>query len=229
MKRFGFTLAEVLITLGVIGIVAAMTLPALVHNYQEQEYVTRLKKSVSALEQAKIRAMEQNAIEFNWMIGGGIYEQAQHEKFANYFKPYFKVLKDCATPSNHNTLCFGNYDNYKIYCVDRKTHSTQYGQNTWRGFVTNDGVSYFFYVARSMVIIDVNTPYKAPNSLGHDVFVFHFDKKGKLIAGWGTENVNTLEECKTVGNTCGQWVLLYENQAYRRCPDKVEYGGKTKC
>ncbi len=227
MKRFGFTLAEVLITLGVIGIVAAMTLPALVHNYQEQEYVTRLKKSVSALEQAKIRAMDENNLDFQYMGYGGVYIQSEQEKFANYFKPYFNVLRDCATPSNNNTLCIGN--NRDFYQINRKTKANQYADNTFRGFVSADGVSYFFYVARSLVIIDVNTPNKAPNSLGHDVFVFHFDKKGKLTAGWGTENVNTLEECKTVGNTCGQWVLLYENQSYRRCPDKVEYGGKTKC
>lgn len=79
MKRFGFTLAEVLITLGVIGIVAAMTLPALVHNYQEQEYVTRLKKSVSALEQAKIRAMDENNLDFQYMGYGGVYIQSEQE------------------------------------------------------------------------------------------------------------------------------------------------------
>ena len=39
-----FTLAEVLITLGIIGIVAAMTMPSLIQNYQEKATVTRVKK-----------------------------------------------------------------------------------------------------------------------------------------------------------------------------------------
>ena len=48
-KRVAFTLAEVLITLGIIGVVAAMTLPTLISNYQKRVYVTQLKKSVSVL------------------------------------------------------------------------------------------------------------------------------------------------------------------------------------
>ena len=45
----GFTLAEVLITLGIIGIVAAMTLPTLVNNYKKQIYVVGLKKAYNNL------------------------------------------------------------------------------------------------------------------------------------------------------------------------------------
>lgn len=52
MKRKAFTLAEVLITLGVIGIVAAMTLPVLTKKYQEKILVTQLKRSYSDLENA---------------------------------------------------------------------------------------------------------------------------------------------------------------------------------
>ena len=50
-KRFAFTLAEVLITLGIIGVVAAMTMPSLIANYQKKVWVNQLKKSVSVLEQ----------------------------------------------------------------------------------------------------------------------------------------------------------------------------------
>ena len=45
MKRIGFTLAEVLITLGIIGVVAAITLPALIQKQQEKILVNQLKKS----------------------------------------------------------------------------------------------------------------------------------------------------------------------------------------
>lgn len=51
MKK-GFTLAEVLITLGIIGVVAALTLPVLFQNYQEQEIVAKAKKDYSLLAQA---------------------------------------------------------------------------------------------------------------------------------------------------------------------------------
>ena len=46
-KKAAFTLAEVLITLGIIGVVAALTLPTLIQNHQKQVYVTQLKKAYS--------------------------------------------------------------------------------------------------------------------------------------------------------------------------------------
>lgn len=51
-KRFGFTLAEVLITLGIIGVVAAMTIPTLMNSTGQQEFKTGFKKIVSTLNQA---------------------------------------------------------------------------------------------------------------------------------------------------------------------------------
>ena len=48
LKKCAFTLAEVLITLGIIGVVAAMTLPTLIQNHQKQTYVNGLKKAISA-------------------------------------------------------------------------------------------------------------------------------------------------------------------------------------
>lgn len=52
MKHKGFTLAEVLITLGIIGVVAAMTLPGLIQNYQKKVTATKLKKFYSTMNQA---------------------------------------------------------------------------------------------------------------------------------------------------------------------------------
>ena len=49
-RKLAFTLAEVLITLGIIGVVVAMTLPTLIANYQKQVYVNQLKRTVSVLD-----------------------------------------------------------------------------------------------------------------------------------------------------------------------------------
>ena len=52
MKKLGFTLAEVLITLVIIGVIAAMTVPTLMNNTQGQENKTAFKKAISSLNQA---------------------------------------------------------------------------------------------------------------------------------------------------------------------------------
>ena len=52
MKKLGFTLAEVLITLGIIGVVAAMTIPTLLSQTNSQEYKTAFKKAIASLNQA---------------------------------------------------------------------------------------------------------------------------------------------------------------------------------
>ena len=50
-KRFGFTLAEVLITLGIIGVVAAMTIPTLISNTNGAKFRSQFKKTLSTLNQ----------------------------------------------------------------------------------------------------------------------------------------------------------------------------------
>ena len=58
-KRFGFTLAEVLITLGIIGVVAAMTIPTLIANTNGQKFRSQFKKTLSTLNQAALMSQEQ--------------------------------------------------------------------------------------------------------------------------------------------------------------------------
>ena len=58
-KRFGFTLAEVLITLGIIGVVAAMTIPTLIANTNGAKFRSQFKKSISTLNQAGLMAQAQ--------------------------------------------------------------------------------------------------------------------------------------------------------------------------
>lgn len=72
MKK-GFTLAEVLITLGIIGVVAAMTMPSLIQNYRKKEATTRIKKFYSMMSQAvllqqTITENQQNGLEKQKMV-----------------------------------------------------------------------------------------------------------------------------------------------------------------
>ena len=63
-KRFGFTLAEVLITLGIIGVVAAMTIPTLISNTNGAKFRSQFKKTLSTLNQAGLMAQAQYDFDF---------------------------------------------------------------------------------------------------------------------------------------------------------------------
>ena len=65
MKK-GFTLAEVLITLGIIGVVAAMTMPSLIQNYRKKEATTRIKKFYSMMSQAVLLSTNDNGEPTEW-------------------------------------------------------------------------------------------------------------------------------------------------------------------
>lgn len=64
-KRFGFTLAEVLITLGIIGVVAAMTIPTLVQNTNSVKFISQYKKTLATLSQAGLMALAHHDIDYS--------------------------------------------------------------------------------------------------------------------------------------------------------------------
>ena len=66
----GFTLAEVLITLGIIGVVAAMTMPTLINSTQGAQYKTAFKKSLTVLSQAVVMNIALNDYDLSQVVQG---------------------------------------------------------------------------------------------------------------------------------------------------------------
>ncbi|MBP3923905.1 type II secretion system protein, partial [bacterium] len=104
VKATAFTLAEVLITLGIIGIVAAMTLPALVQHYRKVEYSARLKKFYSSMNQAILLSEVNNGSPSDWNKVYSIYDddgnfdynangEHTYNLFMKYLAPYIKYTK----------------------------------------------------------------------------------------------------------------------------------------
>lgn len=91
-----FTLAEVLVTLGIIGVVSAMTVPTLMQNHQRKVFVTQLHKVYNEFQQAATAQIaERNAIN---LMEAGVRSDAAMRTF---LKNQFNVVKDCTgTPSN---------------------------------------------------------------------------------------------------------------------------------
>lgn len=105
MEKFkAFTLAEVLVTLGIIGVVSAMTVPTLMQNYQRQSYVTQLHKIYNEFGQAAERYKADNnlvSIREGRIIGNA-------DELNAFLKRYFKVVKDCGGRywSSASNACF---------------------------------------------------------------------------------------------------------------------------
>lgn len=90
-RNEGFTLAEVLITLGIIGVVAAMTMPTLVTNYKLKEYSVRLKRFYSTMQNAIALSEIDNEPAEYWDYPSGKPKSAE-EFWNKYFAPYFKTV-----------------------------------------------------------------------------------------------------------------------------------------
>ncbi len=103
VSRFGFTLAEVLVTLGIIGVVSAMTVPTLMQNHQRKTYVTQLHKSYNELSQALLQYQtDKNAVN---LTEAGLTTTAAIQSFV---KNYYKIVSECDTMTSP---CFA--DSYK--------------------------------------------------------------------------------------------------------------------
>ena len=88
-----FTLAEVLITLGIIGVVAALTIANLIQNYREKTTVTQVVKAYSTLSQAFEQAIEDNGTVDTWCTKDDLYNDCSI-KISNVMKPYLKIEKN---------------------------------------------------------------------------------------------------------------------------------------
>lgn len=189
-KHLGFTLAEVLITLGIIGVVAALTLPTLISKYQKQVYYNQFLKAVSVLENA-------GKLYINDYCGGdasncyfGIYSSygTPNPDFYKDFSKYFKVIKEFNS-TNYEDVCSG-YTKLPISqnldgsnrdfnaCTDAYSYSGINPGGNY-GFITVDGMMFNLWstlVPADGGLVDINGPDKGPNIFGRDVFNFIFFK-----------------------------------------------------
>lgn len=174
----GFTLAEVLITLGIIGVVAAMTLPVLSTKIRNNELETGFKKAYTSLSQAMSL--------INYEMGGHLDEDEYHitRTFKKVLSEKFKGI-DCDKSSNINCVHPDDmpYKNFNGKSIARKTWFDD-GQ-----FITPDGMLFMIQNSAMTVngqdnilaiTVDVNGINKNPNRWGQDLFTFQF-VKGKLV------------------------------------------------
>ena len=167
LKSAAFTLAEVLITLGIIGVVAAMTMPSLITNYQKKQTVTQLKKAYTELSQVIKSAEQENGMIETWDVSSMLKGQEGADRFANEFLiPYIKVIKKCFPSTSE---CWAD----DVYNLNGVKYSYLGNRAEFNSFVTVSGYSVYYWLngdgTGGWLWVDLNGPRK-PNIIGKDVF-----------------------------------------------------------
>lgn len=131
-KQFAFTLAEVLITLGIIGVVAALTMPTLTANYKNKILINQSKNSYSKLSNALILSKEQNGFDSFGDLFGPNYT---NDEIIQELSKSLQMTKICKVGQGG---CWNwKTKNYSKLYKDGKT--VYYNYNTTSTAVLNDG------------------------------------------------------------------------------------------
>lgn len=207
MKNKGFTLAEVLITLGIIGVVAAITLPTLIANYQKKTWVEGLKVGISIFEQGFKQAMADDGVDditdtTLWKNCGDIPDDIPYnssewrDKCQPELSKYFKGIKFESVPDmmtlGDNTNIITNtetcrklvgktnkwyYLNDKSKCRGWKNIAVTLA-NGMRADISL-GIDHGYYTG-FITALDVNGG-KGPNTWGRDTFYLDILHDGRVV------------------------------------------------
>jgi len=223
-----FTLAEVLLTLAIIGIVAALTIPAVITKVTKDQYVVALRKAYNTLKAVERKAVQEHGEIKNWNTATSSNQDAQ-QFFDTYFKPYFDIIKEC---KDRDDSCFADGPYTRLDKTGTWSSLDNLNNPSVIRIMTSDGISFSFTgsaedtelarVARFWV--DVNGR-KGPNIIGRDLFGFSlFSKIG--IKPHGGYDVDTGEpyapklieaNCNTKtgsGHTCAVKILAEGVMSY---------------
>ncbi len=252
LKRAAFTLAEVLITLAVIGIVAALTIPSLVQSYKERQYVSQLKKTYSVLQNAFQMAIAEHGTLDQWGLsrtvtgtdedGNNILDYSSAQLIFSYIEPYLNIVSyDLMNKST------------RLYSLDGRYRETtpavpsEDNKDLPSGGTLSDG-SYFLIGWISSANCSwwgdkcgdfwIYLPDKKMQ-LGVTQFNFYLTKNGLFPRGYTNDPEYTFEadcdinnkagkssDCQ--GRGCAAWVLYQGNMNYLHCDD-LSWSGKKKC
>lgn len=215
-KSYAFTLAEVLITLGIIGIVAAILLPNVVGMYKRKVYSNMLKKNFVEINHA-FEQLESDGIDFVTMLYDGEYNKFIEE----FFFPKFSGAKLFPEAYFGNSMCGGPTSQAQYLwrgSNKQKVTSGAFSSTPVKSVQTNSGacISIWEYWNKPYITVDINGPQKKTNTIGMDVFMFYIDKNGFLRPhGYGMQISSILNNCPdnpsdfgTGGHYCTARILL---------------------
>lgn len=237
-----FTLAEVLIVLGIIGVIAEMTIPTLISGVQNQTTVTSLKKAYSIMSQAYTMAVQENGRPDTWGLTADF---AGSVALLKNIAPQLRTSKICeGTPGCFPTGYYKYPSGANNLEIDP---STAYGKLSlndgtlllFESFGTNcdlkKGNTNALQHVCGGIYVDING-FKKPNQYGVDWFNFLVTTDGIVPSGGPDQTIgssfeNSCQNKATAGGfACTAWVIYNENLDYMKpdCTD-LSWNGKLKC
>lgn len=164
MKK-GFTLSEILITLGVVGVVAAMTLPIVVKNYQKHITANKLKSEYNKFSNIITRSVYENGNVSDWISEYNDISDLR-EKSAlitdKYILPYI----------DGKTKKYARNQYFNVYTLNKKDAIFHYF-NTGNGYKIKNGTVFSISIYNGKLILLIDIDNKAQkNIVGKDVFMF---------------------------------------------------------
>ncbi len=212
VKAIAFTLAETLVVMGIIGVVAALTIPNLNQSTGDREKVAKVKKLYSNLEDAFGRAVAVYGPYDTW-LNGLSEDEEKITRIGQRIAEFMKVSKDCGyvDDSNNNT------------CI----------RNTGYSIISADGTGIAIY-SQGLLFVDIDGPNKGKNQGGHDIFAFDLTNEGVIPLKDTASDSMPLGSCGgSAGSTgCTAWVIEMGNMDYlklndNKCPNGTELDWTT--
>ena len=227
LTKYAFTLAETLIVMGIIGVVAALTLPNLNSSTGDKEKVVKVKKIYQNLNDAFGRAKAIYGPVSEW-TQEDLTEVEKSARQAQRLLEFLKVSKDCSSKQ-------GCWHNSVTLSLNGDTKSIAYGNNFDKNtrdyrLILADGTA--ININQNFWIdVDIDGPNKGPNVMGKDIFAFGV--ADDELYPFGSDKVlfeknKYPDDCFNTGSSCARWVIDNGNMDYLKvdsngkCPD-----GKT--
>ena len=180
-RKAAFTMAEVLITLGIIGIIAAMTLPNLIGNYKMLTYEVAFKKQYALLQNTMNLLTVDNGTNrcYTYFRQGDTSYQFLTDDCSFFEKELIKKLKllEYDTDLKNKYLKKDEILSSGGEAVNTYCGYDEYVNNA-EPYISNDGTVFMFY--KQFIIIDINGE-KSPNKWGYDVFFLGWSNHNKYI------------------------------------------------
>ena len=210
MKK-AFTLAEVLITLGIIGVVAAITLPTLIQNQQKRSLEVATQKFYSTMSQAVKKYMADEGVDDlrNSPLGEKVPYCVSDEVIRNFVTKYLKVVEECDYEANN---CFAPvYKNWDGSTPDEEgsyNFTTHVHHENDKDYVLADGVVIKIgdHCPPLEFYIDVNGK-KGPNRVGYDLWSMSLYYDGVI-------------EESSIGPECRGRIDSKYNDDFYKCEEK---------